>query len=52
MGVDMPNTPKDIVAGPFYHAEQNGCLKILTGSVWKMNGLERRAACSPVSCYS
>ena len=38
----MPNIPKDIVAGPFYYAEQNGCLKILTGCVWKMNGLERR----------
>jgi hypothetical protein len=24
-GVDMPNIPKDIVAGPFYYAEQNDC---------------------------
>ena len=23
-GVDMPNIPKDIVAGPFYYAERNG----------------------------
>ena len=30
VGVDMPNISKDIVAGPFYYAEQNGKLKILT----------------------
>ena len=41
----MPNIPKVIVAGPLYYAEQNGCIKILTGCVWKMNGLERRDAC-------
>ena len=29
----MPNISKDIVAGSFYYAEQNGCLKILTGCV-------------------
>ena len=43
--IGMPNIPKDIVAGPFYYAEQNGCLKIFTGYAWKMNGLERRVAC-------
>ena len=48
----MPNIPKDIVAGPFYYAEQNGYLKILTGCVWKMNGLERKAAYPLISCYS
>jgi hypothetical protein len=48
----MPNIPKDIVAGPFYCAEQNGFLIILTGCVLKMNGLGRRAACPPSSCYS
>ena len=47
----MTNNPKDIVAGPFYYAEQNGCLKILTGYVQEMNGLERKAACPPISFY-
>ena len=36
----MPNIPRDIVAGPFYYAEQNGCLKILTGCGLKLNVLE------------
>ena len=48
----MPNILKDIVAGPFYYAAPNGCIKILVGCAWKMNGLERRAACPPISCYS
>jgi len=51
-GVDMPYIPKNKVAGPFYYGEQNGCLKILTGCVWKMNGLERRAVYPPISFYS
>ena len=51
-GVDVPNIPKDIVAGPFYCTEQSDYLKISTGCVWKMNELERRAACPPISCYS
>ena len=45
----MHYIPKDIVGGPFYYTEQNYCLKILTGCVLKMNGLERRAACHPIS---
>ena len=46
----MRNIPKNIGAGPFYFAEQKGYIKILTGCVWKMNSLERRAACPPISC--
>ena len=41
----MPYISKDIVAGLFYYAAQSSCLKILTGCFWKMNGLEKRAAC-------
>jgi len=41
----MPNIPKDIVAGPFYYAEQNSCLKMLTRRVWEINRFERRADC-------
>ena len=41
----MSIIPKYIVDGPFYYAKQNGYLKVLTGHVWKMNGLERRATC-------
>ena len=48
----MPNILKNVVAGPFYSAEQNSCLKILTHCVWKMNGPERRAACLPICFYS
>jgi len=52
VGVEMPNIPTDAVARHFYYAGQNGCLKILTGWVWEMIGLERRAACPPVSRHS
>jgi len=51
-GVDMPSIPKDIVAGPFYYAEQNGCLKIFTECIWKMKMIERRAACPQIPFYS
>ena len=50
--VDNPNVSKDIFARPFYYAEQNGCLKILTVCAWKMNGLDRKAECPPISCYT
>ena len=52
VGFDVPNISKDIVAGLFYYAEQNGCPAILTGCVWKTNELEGKAACPPISCYS
>ena len=48
----MPNISKDTGAGPFYYAEQNDCLKILTGVVWKINWFERRAAYPAISFYS
>ena len=48
----MPDILKDITAGPFYYAQQTGCLKILTGCGWEINGLERRAACPPIPGYS
>ena len=47
--MDISNIPKDIVAGTSYYAEQNGFIKIFTGCVWKMNGLERRIACPSIS---
>ena len=34
----MPKILKNIVAGLFYYAEQNGSLKILTGCVEEMVG--------------
>ena len=45
----MPNIPKEIVAGPFYYAEQNGHLKILTGCVWGKGGRERGFSCPPIT---
>ena len=36
-GVDITNGPKGIIVGPFYYAEQNACVKILTRCVSKMN---------------
>jgi hypothetical protein len=40
-GVDMPNIPEDIVAEPFYYAEQNSRIKILTRCVWEIIQLDR-----------
>jgi hypothetical protein len=40
--VDIPNIPWNIVTGPFKYAEQNGYLKILIESVWKLMGSKRQ----------